>query len=268
MTAEPSNGTTGEPVVPLLSESSSSDGPRETRHDRTAPESTASPEIEDEPSAAQTVFGERIDLARRYVEALATDGVVRGLIGPRESSRLWSRHVLNSAVAGELLSPGQRVVDIGSGAGLPGIPMAISRPDCNFVLVEPLERRTVFLQQVVTELGLINCRVVRGRADEVVDECGDADVVTSRAVAPLERLARWSAPLLRVGGKLLALKGSSAADEIARDGTAVRALGLVDLEVLSTGRGLVDPETIVVRGRRIAAPTRSGKKKSKGARRQ
>ena len=225
-------------------------------------------EIEPEPAAALTVFGDRIDLARRYVEALASDGVVRGLIGPRESSRLWSRHLLNSAVAGELLSAGQRVVDIGSGAGLPGIPMAISRPDCDFVLVEPLERRTVFLEQVVTDFGLTNCRVVRGRADEVIEEYGGADVVTSRAVAPLERLARWSAPLLRVGGELLALKGSSAAEEIVRDGEAVRALGLIDLEVLSTGHGLVDPETIVIRGRRISVPSRSTRKKSGGPRRR
>ena len=243
--------------MPLLSE------PGESATGATVPT-----EIEPEPGAALTVFGDRIDLARRYVEALATDGVVRGLIGPRESSRLWSRHVLNSAVAGELLSDGQRVVDIGSGAGLPGIPMAISRPECEFVLVEPLERRTVFLEQVVTDFGLTNCRVVRGRADEVIDECGGADVVTSRAVAPLERLARWSSPLLRIGGELLALKGSSAADEIARDGEAVRALGLVDLEVLSTGHGLVEPETIVIRGRRIALPSRSTRKKSGGPRRQ
>ncbi|WP_090481634.1 16S rRNA (guanine(527)-N(7))-methyltransferase RsmG [Nakamurella panacisegetis] len=224
--------------------------------------------MEAEPPAAVGLFGERVEIARRYVEALASDGVRRGLIGPREASRLWSRHVLNSAVAGELLSAGQRVVDIGSGAGLPGIPLAICRPDCEIVLVEPLERRTVFLQQIVADFDLTNCRVVRGRADDVVDECGGADVVTSRAVAPLERLARWSVPLLRIGGELLALKGSSAADEIVRDGAAVRALGLVDLEVVSVGHGLVDPETIVIRGHRISASARAGKKRSGGTRRR
>lgn len=210
--------------------------------------------IEIEPSAARQLFGDRVQLARRYVESLAIDGVVRGLIGPREAGRLWTRHVLNSAVAGTLLNAGCRVVDIGSGAGLPGIPLAISRADCEFILVEPLERRTIFLQQVVSDLDLKNCRVVRGRAEQVVDECGEADVVTSRAVAPLDRLAAWSAPLLRIGGELLALKGSSAAEEILRDGSAAAAVGLVDLEVVSVGAGIVDPVTSVVRGRRIPVP--------------
>jgi len=135
------------------------------------------------------VFGERIDLARRYVQALATDGVLRGLIGPREPARLWTRHVLNSAAASSLIESGARVVDIGSGAGLPGIPLAIARPDCIITLVEPLERRVRFLLEMVDALGLTNCRVVRGRAEEVVARCGDADVVISRAVAPLHRLA-------------------------------------------------------------------------------
>ena len=210
--------------------------------------------IEDEPVSALTVFGQRTDLARRYVEALDTDGVVRGLIGPRESGRLWSRHVLNSAVVGKMLPGGAAVVDVGSGAGLPGIPLAICRPDCAFVLVEPLERRTVFLVEMIAQLGLENCRVVRGRADQVIAECGNADVVTSRAVAPLARLATWSAPLLRIGGELLALKGSSASDEIARDGAAAAAVGLVDLRVESVGAGVVDPQTALIRGRRVAVP--------------
>lgn len=219
--------------------------------------------IEIEPGAALSVFGDRVDLARRYVESLAIDGVVRGLIGPRETGRLWSRHALNSAVVGSLLVSGCRVVDIGSGAGLPGIPLAIARADCEFVLVEPLERRTVFLEQVVLDLGLTNCRVVRGRADQVIDECGGADVVTSRAVAPLDRLAAWSAPLLRIGGELLALKGSSAAEEILRDGAAAAVVGLVDLEVISVGLGMVDPLTSVVRGRRVAL-VKAGPRKNVG----
>ena len=214
-------------------------------------ESQPSGVIEPEPAATELVFGERVELARRYVVALASDGVVRGLIGPREAGRLWSRHILNSAVAGALLGEDASVVDVGSGAGLPGIPLAIARPDCRVVLVEPLERRTLFLQEMVDVLELTNCRVVRGRADQVVEKCGGADVVTSRAVAPLAKLALWSAPLLRTGGQLLALKGASAAEEVERDSAAVAGVGLVDLELVTVGAGLVDPETVVVRARRV-----------------
>ena len=220
-------------------------------------------QIEAEPAAAAVVFGARIGLAQQYVNSLASDGVLRGLIGPREAGRLWTRHILNSAVVGVLLAAGQRIVDIGSGAGLPGVPLAISRPDCEFVLVEPLERRSVYLTEMVAALELTNCRVVRARADEVIDECGGADVVTSRAVAPLAKLASWSAPLLRVGGELLALKGSSAAEEIARDRAAVTATGLVDLAVVSAGAGLIEPVTSVIRGIRIAVPTRANDDRAK-----
>ena len=221
--------------------------------------------VESEPVAAAQVFGERVELARRYVSALATDGVLRGLIGPREAGRLWSRHALNSAVVETLLAPGVSVVDVGSGAGLPGIPLAIARPDCRVVLVEPLERRTIFLREIVDDLGLTNCRVVRGRADQVIDDCGNADVVTSRAVAPLAKLSAWSAPLLRVGGQLLAMKGASAAEEVERDRTAVAGVGLVDLEIVTVGAGVVDPQTVIVRGRRIpllgkASQRRSGRR--------
>ena len=163
---------------------------------------------------------------------LATDGVVRGLIGPREPQRLWRRHILTSAAVGSLIGGEVTVVDIGSGAGLPGIPLVIARPDLSVLLVEPLERRVRFLLEVVAELSLAGCRVVRGRAEDVVAECGNADVVTSRAVAPLHRLAAWSAPLARDGGLLLALKGASAAEELERDRAAVAAAGLVDAEVL------------------------------------
>jgi 16S rRNA (guanine527-N7)-methyltransferase len=201
------------------------------------------------------VFGERIDLARRYVQALATDGVLRGLIGPREPARLWTRHVLNSAAAAALIAPDARVVDIGSGAGLPGIPLAIARPDCSITLVEPLERRVRFLLEMVDALGLTNCRVVRGRAEDVVRQCGDADVVTSRAVAPLHRLVGWSAPLAKDGGVILAMKGESARDELQRDEKALTAAGLVDAEVLElAGAGDV---TYVIRARRLE-PSRTG----------
>jgi len=217
-------------------------------------------EIEIEPGVAAEIFGSRIDLARRYVEALATDGVIRGLIGPREAGRLWTRHVLNSAVVGEVLSAGTQIVDIGSGAGLPGIPLAIARMDCSFILVEPLERRVIFLEAMIADLGLSNCRVIRGRADQVTGDCGNADVVTSRAVAPLATLALWSAPLLRVGGELRALKGSSAGEEIERDRAAAEMFGLRDFEVISVGVGLVDPPTLVVTARKVPSPTRGARK--------
>lgn len=206
--------------------------------------------VESEPLAATAVFGDRVDGARAYVELLATAGIERGLIGPRESGRLWSRHVLNCAVVAELVPAGARVVDIGSGAGLPGIPLAIARPDCRVDLVEPLERRAAFLAEAVERLGLTGCRVVRGRAEELAADPGlrGADVVTSRAVAPLGRLVAWSAPLARQGGVVLALKGTSASDEVIRDAAQLRAAGLADVEVIEIGAGIVDPPTWVVRG--------------------
>lgn len=209
---------------------------------------------EAEPAAAVQVFGDRLELARRYVAALATDGIVRGLMGPREAGRLWSRHVLNSAVVAELIEPGARVVDIGSGAGLPGIPMAIARPDCWIDLVEPLDRRAYFLREMLEHLDLARCRVVRGRAEEVIAECGGAQVVTSRALAPLHRVAVWSAPLIATDGWMLALKGQSAGEELERDRTALQAAGLVDAVVVKVGDGVVDPPTAVVRARRRADP--------------
>lgn len=217
-------------------------------------------ELEDEPAAVAAVFGARAELARRYVASLAADGVLRGLIGPRETGRLWSRHVLNSAVVAPLLPAAGSVVDIGSGAGLPGIPLAIARPDCTVILVEPLLRRTGYLAEIVAALGLSNVRVLRGRAEDVIGALGDgaqdgADVVTSRAVAPLGKLARWSVPLLRVGGQFLPLKGSSAGDEVVRDAAELASFGLGAAQVVEVGAGIVDPVTYVVRAellRRVA----------------
>lgn len=159
------------------------------------------------PEAAAEVFGERLARAVEYVAALATIGVERGLIGPRETGRLWGRHILNSAVLGELLEAGERVIDVGSGAGLPGIPLGIARPDVGIVLVEPMLRRTEFLREMIEQLGLTNVSVVRGRAEEpaVIAEVGGADAVTSRAVAALDKIARWSLPLTRIGGRMLAI---------------------------------------------------------------
>ncbi|MDT4914972.1 MAG: rRNA (guanine527-N7)-methyltransferase [Pseudonocardiales bacterium] len=169
---------------------------------------------------------------------------MRGLIGPREVPRLWERHLLNSAVVTDLLPVGARVVDVGSGAGLPGVPMAIRRPDLRVDLVEPMLRRTDFLTDVVAELGLADAvRVIRGRAEEMTvrEQLGSADWVVARAVAPLDRLVKWCLPLLAPGGRLLALKGVTAADEVAEHGTTIRSMGASALDVQRIGEA--DPHT-------------------------
>lgn len=206
--------------------------------------------MEAEPDGAATVFGDRLDRARRYAGMLAGAGVERGLIGPRETERLWTRHLMNCAAMAELIPGGARVVDIGSGAGLPGIPLALARPDITVDLVESLLRRATFLGEAVDELGLASrCRVVRSRAEDAVTQVGGADVVTARAVAPLGRLCAWAAPLLKPGGMLLAIKGSSADDEIQRDRAAARRAGIVDLAVSRSG-SVGEPVT-VVSGRKV-----------------
>lgn len=187
------------------------------------------------PEVARGVFGsDRLPLAEAYAALLATDGVVRGLIGPREAPRLWDRHLLNCAVLGEAIPQDVSVCDIGSGAGLPGLVLAIARPDLRITLVEPLLRRTTFLEEVVETLGLSQVTVVRGRAEEVRERHG-FDVVTSRAVAPLERLLRWSMPLVAPTGALVAMKGSSVADEIDVARSTLRKLGCAEPEVLTLG---------------------------------
>lgn len=200
------------------------------------------------PDTADVVFGERKDLAEGYWRILATDGIDHGLMGPREVPRLWDRHILNCAVIEELIDEDEKVFDIGSGAGLPGLPLAIARPDVSIALIEPLLRRSTFLERAVETLGLENVRVVRGRAEErsVRAEVGLADVVTSRAVAPLERLSKWSAPLVRAGGRMIAIKGSSAAEEIERDRALVGRSGISDLRVVTCGEVLETPTTVVV----------------------
>ncbi|MFD6856529.1 16S rRNA (guanine(527)-N(7))-methyltransferase RsmG [Rhodococcus sp. NPDC060090] len=210
---------------------------------------------------AHRIFTDRFDLAQRYYESLSTDGVERGLIGPREIPRLWERHILNCGVVGELIEQDETVVDVGSGAGLPGIPLAIARPDLRVTLVEPLLRRSVYLAEFVETHGLENVLVVRGRAEQpgVIKEAGGADVVTSRAVAPLAKLAKWSLPLIHEGGRMLALKGSSAAEEIERDRDELAKLGAGNLEVLECGAGLLEVPTLVVKAERIARPQRRRK---------
>ena len=200
------------------------------------------------PAALAQLFpDDRVELAERYAHSLATDGVVRGLIGPREAPRLWERHVLNCALLGPVLPVSCTVADIGSGAGLPGLVLAIARPDVTITLIEPLLRRTTFLEEVAAELGLVNVDVVRGRADALHGK-RVFDIVTSRAVAPLDRLLEWSMPLVAPAGSLMAMKGSSVDEEIVAAADTVRRLGCAepDVEVLGgAGDQGVDPARIV-----------------------
>ncbi|MEV6815684.1 16S rRNA (guanine(527)-N(7))-methyltransferase RsmG [Micromonospora sp. NPDC051296] len=223
--------------------------------------------------AAQRLFGDRLDLAAGYAELLATDGVVRGLIGPREAPRIWDRHLLNCAAVAELIPPGVTVLDVGSGAGLPGLVLAIARPDLTVTLIEPLARRTAFLQETVDALALNEAvRVLRGRAEEAAagPDPMYGDVVTARAVAPLDRLAAWCLPLAVPGGRLVALKGASAAEEITEHAAAVHRLGGGDPVLRRCGEGIVDPPTTVVeivRERVVGPAPRASSKKSRARRR-
>jgi 16S rRNA (guanine527-N7)-methyltransferase len=198
------------------------------------------------PIEARGVFSSALPVAEAFADLLARDGVVRGLIGPRETPRLWARHLLNCAVLGEAIPPGVTVCDIGSGAGLPGLVLALARPDLEVSLVEPLLRRTRFLSEAVETLGLDNVKVLRVRAEELHGS-REFTVVTSRAVAPLDRLADWSMPLVRQGGHLVAMKGSSAEEEIDAARSTLRRHGAGTIEVLHLGIGLIDPPTTVVR---------------------
>jgi 16S rRNA (guanine527-N7)-methyltransferase len=199
------------------------------------------------PDSAVAVFGAATAAATRYVAMLAGDGVVRGLIGPREVPRLWDRHVLNSAALAEAVPAGARVVDVGSGAGLPGIPLGLARPDVTLTLVEPMVRRVEFLQEVVTALGA-PWRIVRGRAEErsVVRAVGSVDVVTARAVAPLPRLVGWCRGLLAPGAQLIALVGARAAAEVPGLVPELEAAGMRDVHTRAVGVGLGAAATTVV----------------------
>lgn len=198
------------------------------------------------PASARGAFSpDRLPMAERYVGWLAGAGVVRGLIGPRESERLWDRHVLNSVALAEAVPAGRRVADLGSGAGLPGLVLAIARPDLPVTLVEPLLRRTTFLQEVVADLGLGGqVEVLRGRAEQLHGE-RTFDVVTSRALAPLDRLLGWSMPLVGPDGAMLALKGSRAVAEAAAVVDVCRAAGARAPELVEVGSG--DWATTLVR---------------------
>ncbi len=203
--------------------------------------------LADAPPAAVRIFGDRLTLAARYAELLATVGAERGLIGPREATRLWDRHLLNCAAVAELIPPGARVVDAGSGAGLPGIPVALARPDLRITLVEPMQRRTDFLREVVKQLGL-DVDVVRGRVEDasVREHIGEVDAVVCRAVAALDRLAEWCLPLLRAGGQLLAIKGDRAHEEAERHRRVATKFGAEAVRVVRCGADYLDPPTTVV----------------------
>ncbi|MFF1543038.1 16S rRNA (guanine(527)-N(7))-methyltransferase RsmG [Streptomyces sp. NPDC058291] len=208
---------------------------------------TEAAELPPAPEVAREVFGDRFGDAVRYAELLAEAGVQRGLIGPREVPRLWERHILNCAVLSEVVPEGVTVCDVGSGAGLPGIPLALVREDLKITLLEPLLRRTNFLTEVVELLGLDHVTVARGRAEEVMGKIPPVHVVTARAVAPLDRLATWGIPLLRPYGEMLALKGDTAEEELKSAATALSKLGAVGTSILHVGEGFVDPLSTVVR---------------------
>ncbi|EFK55332.1 16S rRNA (guanine(527)-N(7))-methyltransferase RsmG [Corynebacterium genitalium ATCC 33030] len=197
------------------------------------------------PDVAAEIFGDRLPLAQAYHDSLATTAAQRGFIGPKEVPRLWDRHIFNCAVIGEAFKEGQRIADIGSGAGLPGIPLAIARPDLDITLIEPLLKRSTYLGEVVEELGLDNVTVIRGRAEEQKKMLFDA--VTSRAVAPLGKLASWSLPLVRPGGAMVAMKGASVSEELERDAKQIAKAGGVDADIFTVGEGVLDQPTTMIR---------------------
>jgi 16S rRNA (guanine527-N7)-methyltransferase len=195
---------------------------------------------------------------RRYVDLLIHRGVDRGLLGPREVPRVWDRHIVNCAVVRDLFPTRATVADVGSGAGLPGVVLALSRADLHLTLIEPLLRRAEFLSEVVDELGLSGVEVVRARAEELAGE-RSFDVVTARAVAPLDRLVSWALPLCRVGGELIALKGKSAVDEVTTAADTLRRYGAGDVSIEQWGAEWVETPTTVVRIRSSGYAPRRGK---------
>lgn len=225
-------------------------------------------ELPPAPEVAREVFGDRLPDAVRYGELLAAVGVTRGLLGPREVPRLWERHLLNCAVLSEVVAEGVTVCDVGSGAGLPGIPLALARPDLRITLLEPLLRRVTFLREAVELLGLDGVEVVRGRAEEVLGTVTPVHVVTARAVAPLDRLAGWGIPLLRPYGEMLAIKGDTAEAELEKARAALGRLGVVRTSVIRVGAGVVDPKATVVRAEVGESPggVRFAAKRAKAAR--
>lgn len=207
--------------------------------------------VEKEPAAAAAVFGDHLEQVRAFTAALAEEGEKRGLIGPLELPRLWTRHVLNSAVIAPLFSG--RVADVGSGAGLPGLVCAIARPDVRWVLIEPMERRTQWLQEQVDALGLENVEVRRGRAEDWSDGAV-LDAVTARAVSALRTLIPLTAPLVHDGGELVLMKGIGAGAEIEKAAKQIRAARLSDVRVELVGEDVLAEPTRVVRATVRASP--------------
>ena len=201
-------------------------------------------QFEAEPESAKAIFGPQIEKARAFAQKLANDSDDLGLLGPRELDKLWSRHILNSAVVAETVKAGDLVADVGSGAGLPGIPMAIALPEAHFVLIEPMERRSNWMLEVIEDLGLNNVEVRRARAEEVLDLT--FDIVTARAVAALDKLLRLTVHLLKPGGSLIALKGSKAAEEIEAAKRLQKKLGIASFEIQICGeKFLAEPTSVV-----------------------
>jgi 16S rRNA (guanine527-N7)-methyltransferase len=213
------------------------------------------------------LFGEGLAKASVYAEALATTGVERGLIGPREVPRIWDRHLLNCVALNELIPHGVELADVGSGAGLPGVPLAIARPDLSVFLVEPLLRRVVWLREIVLELGLSNVEIIHARANAVAETDRAFDVVTARAVAPLSGLVELCLPLVRPGGELLAIKGDSAGEELLAAQPILERLGAAAWSVAVCGESVLATPTTLVRvvaGQRSSPrPKRSGSSQSK-----
>ncbi|CAA9341628.1 MAG: 16S rRNA (guanine(527)-N(7))-methyltransferase [uncultured Nocardioidaceae bacterium] len=197
------------------------------------------------PPSARTVFGAALPVAEGYAHLLAADGVVRGLIGPREVPRLWERHLVNCAVLAEAIDEGRRVGDLGSGAGLPGLVLALLRADLEITLVEPLLRRTSFLDQAVTALSLGNVEVVRARAEQLHGR-RTFDIVTARALAPLDRLLGWAMPLVEPGGALLAMKGATVAEEVEHASAAGLLRGYT-VSIQQYGADVINPPTTALR---------------------
>lgn len=202
-------------------------------------------QIEDEPQVAAQLFGSQIDAARAFTAELGRRGEELGLIGPLEPPRLWSRHIINSVLLAPLLRPGV-VGDVGTGAGLPGLVLAIARPDVNFVLIEPMERRVEWLRSETARLDLGNVEVIRARGEEASLRV-PLDQVTARAVSALKTLIPLTAPLVRAGGELVFMKGARVDDEVLAASKVIRSFRLTDVETLLLGEGLVSETTRVFR---------------------
>lgn len=216
------------------------------KHDEGNP-SPGSGEIEPEPEAAHEIAGDRIPVLRNFAQSLGERGEELGLIGPLETPRLWTRHLLNSAVLAPLLHAGSRVADVGTGGGMPGLVLAIVRPDVRFDLIEPMERRCLWLTEQIEQLGIDNATVRRGRVEEF-HGAFEVDQVTARAVTALRKLIPLTAPLLRNGGEMLFLKGASVDEEIRAAQKALTRHRVSDVRVEILGEGLLRETTRVFRG--------------------